>query len=271
VIFFPGHAYLPISSAILAAFIAHLFEKGYAPSTIATYIAGISNAHHLNGHADPAAAFVIRRLIIGTRKAKPSSDSRLPITLHILHRLVSAVNSTTSNRFNRSLLRAMLLLAFHAFLRVGEITHSPHTLQLDDISFETTHGVISGLIIDMKHFKHSSSKHRAKLYVASTQSQLTCPVKAVLAFLHLRGLHQGPLFSFGPNLSVSRYFFCKALANNLTSIGLDPQLYKAHSLRIGAATTAQSLGHSESDIKHMGRWRSNAFTRYIRIPMLALQ
>ena len=37
-----------------------------------------------------------------------------------------------------------------------------------------------------------------------------------------------------------------------------------HSFRIGAATTGEAAGFSETQIKTLGHWRSNAYQRYIR-------
>jgi hypothetical protein len=45
---------------------------------------------------------------------------------------------------------------------------------------------------------------------------------------------------------------------------------KGHSFRIGAATAAAIQGASDEDIQRMGRWKSQAFKRYIRIPVLQL-
>jgi hypothetical protein len=47
-------------------------------------------------------------------------------------------------------------------------------------------------------------------------------------------------------------------------------MYKAHSFRIGAATHAASRGYSDQDIQIMGRWHSDAFKKYIRIPVLQI-
>ena len=39
-----------------------------------------------------------------------------------------------------------------------------------------------------------------------------------------------------------------------------------HSFRIGAATTAAEKGVEDSLIKTLGRWESNAYQTYIRVP-----
>ena len=45
---------------------------------------------------------------------------------------------------------------------------------------------------------------------------------------------------------------------------LDPTKYKEHSFRIEAATLAAESGFSDAQIRLLGRWRSNAFRKYIR-------
>lgn len=38
--------------------------------------------------------------------------------------------------------------------------------------------------------------------------------------------------------------------------------------RIGAATLGKSKGISDEQIQLLGRWKSNAYRKYIRIPLL---
>ena len=58
----------------------------------------------------------------------------------------------------------------------------------------------------------------------------------------------------------------KELRAALQKAGLDPKTYAGHSFRIGAATVAHAQGIDDSTIMTLGRWRSNAYQRYVRIP-----
>lgn len=70
--------------------------------------------------------------------------------------------------------------------------------------------------------------------------------------------------------AVSRAFLTEQLNLSLIWCGLDIKLYKGHSFRIEAASTAFANGMSEAKIKAMGRWSSDAYKKYIRVPVLKL-
>ena len=73
----------------MALFIAYMFNFHYAPSTVTTYISALGYSHKLLGFPDPSKVFYVSQILKGYKKVGFRLDSRLPITLPILDRLVS--------------------------------------------------------------------------------------------------------------------------------------------------------------------------------------
>lgn len=213
-------------------------------------------------------------MLQGFRKSKPSSDSRLPITPTILKKIIHALEFSTTSAFTKSLFRAMFTLAFCAFLRVGELTKTnaptKHFLLFGNITLGSDSPCNRYIDINIPHFKHSKANTTTLRLQQNTTDPLVCPCQALLHYLNLRkhSSPSEPLFSFMDGSPISRQYFTQQLRSALAFCNLDLHLYKAHSFRIGAATTAASQGFSELQIQSMGRWNSGAFKKYIRIPTL---
>ncbi|KAL3877049.1 hypothetical protein ACJMK2_034804, partial [Sinanodonta woodiana] len=62
------------------------------------------------------------KLLQACHRNKVSCDVRLPIDKCILEKLIRATTFTINSWYKQLLFRAMFSLAFHAFLRIGEIT-----------------------------------------------------------------------------------------------------------------------------------------------------
>jgi hypothetical protein len=178
------------------------------------------------------------------------------------------------------LLKAMYLLAFHAFLRVRDVTGplppKGNILRLNNIKFVFDASLIPTAVeIHMSQFKHSYGKHTSILHAQENKLQKDlCPVKALWDYLQLRTVKDigsfKPLFSFMDELPLSRQFVTSQLRFSLSYLGLCWEHYKGHSFRIGAATRAASMNIPEDKIQQMGRWYSKAFKKYIRIPTLKI-
>jgi len=64
-----------------------MYDRHYATSTVSTYVSILGYSHKLSGFPDPTKAFFIVQMLKGYGKLGSRVDSRLPITLPILHRI----------------------------------------------------------------------------------------------------------------------------------------------------------------------------------------
>ena len=69
-------------------------------------------------------------------------------------------------------------------------------------------------------------------------------------------LPSSPLFTTESGHVASRFWFHHHLRLILAKSGIDLSLYSAHSFRIGAASSASSLGVVDHTIQLLGRWSS---------------
>ena len=113
---------------------------------------------------------------------------------------------------------------FFAFLLVGELTfcpRSPDVLQLNQVvQLVESSGHITGLKITFTNFKRSYNQNKNISITLSCRSDI-CPVQALLDYLALRGLEDGPLFQTQDRQAVSRKLFTDHLAILFRACGLD--------------------------------------------------
>ena len=78
-------------AATLALFVAHLFNRRYDSSTVNTYVSAPGYFHRSAGLRDPTKTFYISEMLKGYGKIGYKLDSRLPITLPILVRIMKGL------------------------------------------------------------------------------------------------------------------------------------------------------------------------------------
>jgi len=91
-------------------------------------------------------------------------------------------------------------------------------------------------------------------------------VKAMLDYLLVRGCGPGPLFHFLNGKPLTRVGFVDRIREALMEAGVDCKPYLGHSFSSEAATTAAKVGVQDTTIKMLGRWKSNTFQLYIKMP-----
>ena len=257
----------PPSISHLVNYVAYLSKLGYAPATVKVYLSGLSYYLRINELTDLTSSFIIQKMLKGMDKLYGVVDSRKPITLEILARLINSLQFVCSSVYECTLFRSMFSLAFFAFLRIGEITinrNTQHVINNDDVN--VSHHSQSAYIT-IPFSKTDQKGLSTTLTVESFNQVDICPVRLLLNFISIRHQNNGPLFCHFNKTGVTRYQFSSVLCKTMKFIDCNPNEYNTHSFRIGAATHFAMNGHTDEDIMTLGRWKSASFKRYIRIEL----
>lgn len=265
-------AQLPVSRTDLILFIAHLSISGKAPSTIGSYVSGLSFLHKRNDFNDPADCFLVRKMIEGCRRDNPRvSDARRPLTIHMLESVVGGMSAVCSSVYEMHMFQAALLLAFFGFLRVSEFTApskncaAVKALQIDDVSLNSDQHGKRCIKLRIRFSKTDQHGRSTTLIIPDTDVGGFNLVNVLNRFLEVRTPGKGPLFWHFDKTPMTRYQFAAILKRALIIKQIPEANISTHSIRIGACTHFATMGHSEEELMSMGRWASSAYKRYIRV------
>ena len=267
----------PLSEPVLCRFAASLVTEGMSYSTIRLYLSAARYYQILEGGPDPSldALTHLHYVLRGCRRSLPNSvrPSRLPITPAILRFLHSHWSSHPDD-YDTVCIWAACCVAFFAFLRCGEFTcdswssYSSSVLSLEDVVFNSrVDPTVAHLTL--RHSKTDIFGVGVTIHLGRTGDSL-CPVSSLLAYLSRRPSSPGPLFLLQSGQPLSKQVLVSTVRDALGSAGVDVGRFNGHSFRIGAATAAAQAGLPDSTIQQLGRWRSSAFTRYLRPPVQSI-
>lgn len=257
----------PIPLDDLTSFIVYMFRKKLSHSTVSGYISGLSYFNKINNLEDNTQKFVVRKLIEGIKRlgGPNQKDTRLPITRDILEKLLRSLAVICKNGYETKLFMASFSLAFHGFMRVGEITVDCKNKQMHTVKFENIKLCDARLEVLLTSSKTDQFGSGTTIVISKQKNKNVCPVQIMANFIKVRPPYLGPLFCHFDGSPLTRYQFSALLKRSLSVIGIENNGFKSHSFRIGMATTCALEGISDEQIKEMGRWKSQAFLRYIRI------
>ena len=262
----------PASELTILRFIGSLKDR--RASTVRVYLSALRALHLRLGHADPLLNRPrIPMAIRGLRRVQDPQSTRekLPITSLILYSLKLQLDTST---FDGCMLWAACCTAFFGFLRAAEFTVPPSGFD-PRRHLSAASVTVSGLPIPstvtlaLRYSKTDQFGRGCSILLARSDS-LLCPVMALMSYLRLRGGADGPLFHFASGSPLSRSRLSSQLRKLLSAAGFHGN-YSLHSFRVGAATTAASLGFPDHLIKALGRWSSDAYRVYVKLPNVRLQ
>ena len=265
----------PPTVSDLVNYVAYMSCQGYAPATVKVYLSGLSYWLKVMGINDLTESFILQKMLKGMDNLYSLADTRKPITLELLIRIMNALTFVCSSVYETMLFRSAFSLAFFALLRVGEITihtNTRHVINKTDVNFSSN---LQSLYVTIPFSKTDQKGVSTTLIISKFDQESVCPVRLLLKYISVRHEENGPLFCHCSKTGITRYQFSKVLKKSLSFIGCNPDDYNTHSFRIGAATYFSLLGQTDEEIMSKGRWKSTSFKRYthsiIIITLLSFQ
>lgn len=238
-------------------------------SSAKVYLAAVRSLHISQGYNDPFVNLPRIPLVVrGLRRAKSFEPKapKLPITALVLHTVKMQLDLSN---FNDIMFWAACCCAFFGFLRAAEFIppssgfSSRIHLSSDSITIDKS-PVPDKVFLQLRYSKTDQFGKGYTVVLARADSAL-CPVTALMTFMRLRGSRAGPLFIHADGSFLTRQKLNTRLQQLLAAAGWNGRC-TLHSFLIGAASTAASLGFPDYLIKALGRWSSEAYQVYIKLP-----
>jgi len=273
---------LPVSEKVILGFIHWLaFKRGLKAGSISGYLSGIKKLHIIKGAEEPKIRTELVNMVLEGKKnmdaaarlSGPNSE-RQPVTLDIMKLLKAQLNTWQASPWDRQTAWLVCTLLFHSACRGGELLCKSNKvfdpavdLLRKDITLTDKQGTgKSTLQLRIKTPKESKDNRAVIVDILESGSAI-CPVRAYKKWNLMAANmdRNSPAFCWENGKPVT----ARAM-NTIIKGRLDQYIpghgISVHSFRTGAASMMAELGYGEDDIKAVGRWSSQAFENYLKLP-----
>ena len=264
---------LPASPQTISSYAVYLACFTSSFQTILNKLNGVRLFHLFQGTPCPALdSFEVTLTKKGLKRLLGlATHQKAPITPAILGSFKSHLDLTSPQD---AAIWCLFTVAFFSFLRKSNLTapslrrfDPTRHLCRDDIKFTS-----QGAVLRIKWSKTLQHKDRL-LFVPLPliPGSPLCPVSAILQFFSLvPAPASAPFFCVPRNGSLRPLTytdFTSSIKSLISRIGLHPTDFSPHSFRRGGATFAFQAGVPERLIQRHGDWRSDAYRRYLALPL----
>jgi hypothetical protein len=172
-----------------------------------------------------------------------------------------------SSNYESALLKAAFSLAYHGLLRISELTVCPQNISYHTVVVHNVEICNDYLDVYLSSSKTDQFGKGTNIHIPAQADHKTCHLNLLKSFLQISPNLEGLLFCHFDGSPLTRYQFSALLKRSLSILGLRNPRLTSHSCRIGRATTFANEGLPDDEIKCLDRWKSNAYLKYIHIPV----
>jgi len=237
----------PCPPDTIRLYLVYMDKIGRKPSTIQRAVTAIRQAHLLAGYPNPINDRV-RETIKGILRLRGVlQEKKSPLTIDKLERILRFIPSDFIGVRDR----AILLTGWTAALRRSEIA----SIDLADISQQA-----EGLVLTIRRSKTDQDGKGLVLGLPFVDvNPDLCAARALIKWIQISQIKEGPIFRavgkhgkgklFGKTYKrISSKQVGRIVKKYAAKAGYNPDLFGAHSMRSGLATTLASIGTEERKI-----------------------
>lgn len=219
-------------------------------------LAALAFASKAAGFSDSTDYFHLRKMFKGwSRVLGAPRDTRVPSSPDILKGLTAQWGLLCkSSAFEVALFHAAALVAFLGAFRISKlVAESCHDASWQALHFADVQCGQEGIQLLLRFSKTNQLGRGSLISLSPCLDPDLCPVLVLCSYLALRGQGDGCLFIHEDGTPLTKFQFWSVTRRALDGLGLSGCQFGSHSFRIGAATTAATMGYTRSDVQWIGR------------------
>jgi len=258
-----------------------IWNKKLKMATINSYLAGIRQLHVMKGMGEPdLRAGRVKLLLTGKKnmdimeKKSNPGVGRVPVTLELMQLIKATLRESTLPAQEKLLTWTICCLAFNGCFRIHEL------LCRDETSFDPRLSLLTENVKTVKDdgqevvqvwLKWPKENKTGGEFVVEVfpSDNSHCPVRALKKWWRSgppRELGM-PAFRLEDGTPMTGRTFNATIRNLLRGhVNYGEGAVTAHSFRSGVPSLLGAAGHSNEDIKAVGRWSSRAYEFYTKLP-----
>ena len=265
----------------LTLFVGYLINCQKQSSTVKSYISAIKAVLKTNDIEINENEFLLTSLTRACRLNNDRVTTKLAVHKGVLFILLRRINSTymsIGQPYLALLFTTMLSTMYYGLFRVGEVAANAanHAVLAKDVQIGTNKNKFLFILRtskthlegnDPQQVKISSTKRNTKSADADKKIRLPCPYQLLRDYSNTRPPYQSDtdkFFVLSDGSPVKATLLRSCFREALEAEGFNVNLYCLHGIRAGHAQDLLKLGLSVESIKDLGRWKSNAFFKYLK-------
>ncbi|KAJ1150873.1 hypothetical protein NDU88_003660 [Pleurodeles waltl] len=239
-----------------------MIDKRLSKVSMAGKLAGIAFMGKLLWGYAPSAGEFGQRLLEGwARERGGRARERRPISLDLLRPIMASTAKICKSLEETLLFRTLMSWMFFGAFRVSELLGSKFWEggRWDDVCISQ-----SGVGVFLNRSKTDQRKIGRQVFMRAYPVQDMCPMRLTRRMQGMGWRQTGLVFCHRNGDVVSAYQLLVVMRSCLNHIGVDSSHYGTHSFWIGMATEAGRWGWQRAAVLELGRWKSDAYRKYVR-------